>query len=46
MKNDLAHIFFCFEKVLSKEHGAFVDFIRALRDAIFVLDRRDLDECI
>ena len=46
VKNDIAHIFFRFERALSKEHGAFVDFIRALRDAMFVLDQRDLDQCM
>jgi hypothetical protein len=45
VKNDIAHIFFRFEKALSKEHGAFVDFIRALRDAMFVLDQLDLEQC-
>jgi hypothetical protein len=46
VKNDIAHIFFRFEKALSKEHGAFSDFIRALRDAVFVLDQNDLDQCL
>jgi hypothetical protein len=46
VKNDLAHIFFRFDKALSKEHGAYVDFIRALRDAIFVFDQQDLDACM
>ena len=46
VKNDIVHIFFRFEKALSKEHGAFVDFIRALRDAMFVMDQRDLDLCL
>lgn len=31
---------------MSKEHGAYVDFIRALRDAMFVLDQQDLDSCL
>ena len=46
VKNDIVHIFFRFEKALSKEHGAFVDFICALRDAMFVMDQRDLDLCL
>ena len=46
VKNDIAHIFFRFEKALSKEHGVFSDFIRALRDAMFVIDPRDMDQCL
>jgi predicted nucleic acid-binding protein len=46
VKIDIAHIFFRFDKALSKEHGAFADFIRALRDAMFVMDQQDLDQCL
>eukprot|EP00956_Cyclotella_meneghiniana_P031801 scaffold84980_cov33-Cyclotella_meneghiniana.AAC.2 len=33
-------------KALSKEHGAFCDFIRALRDAMFVIDPQDMEQCL
>jgi len=39
------HIFFRYDRVLSKEHGAFQDFIIALRDALFILNQEDLNEC-
>lgn len=45
VKNDIAHIFFRYEKVLSKEHGAYFDFMTAMRDAFYVLNQSDLDEC-
>ena len=46
VKNDIVHLFFRFERVLSKEHGAYYDFIRDLRDALFILNQDDLDACL
>ena len=46
VKNDIAHIFFRFQRVLSVEHGAYHDFMTDLRDAFFVVNQNDLDECI
>ena len=46
VKNDIAHIFFRFQRVLSIEHGAYLDFMTELRDAIYVINQNDLDECI
>ena len=46
VKNDIAHVFFRYERVLSKDHGAYFDFMTAMRDAIFVLNQNDLDECL
>ena len=45
VKNDIVHLFFRFQRVLSKEHGAYFSFITALRDAFFILNQNDLDEC-
>jgi hypothetical protein len=45
VKNDIEHIFLRFQRVLSKEHGAYYSFITSLRDAIFVLNDDDLEEC-
>lgn len=33
-------------RVLSKEHGAYRDFIKDLRDALFIINQDDLDACI
>ena len=46
VKNDIAHIFLRLEKVLSKEHGAYQTFRIALRDAMFVPNQDDLDNCL
>ena len=43
IKNDILHIFLRFERVLSKEHGAFALFMTALRDALYISNRDDLD---
>ena len=45
VKNDIVHLFFRFQRVISKEHGAYFSFIAALRDAFFILNQKDLDEC-
>jgi len=45
VKNDIAHIFFRFEKVLSKDHGAYPAFRRALRSAIYVNNQSDMEAC-
>lgn len=45
VKNDIVHVFFRFQRVISKEHGAYYSFITALRDAWFILNQNDLDEC-
>ena len=36
VKQDILHVFLRFEKVLSKEHGAYKSFRLALRDALYV----------
>lgn len=46
VKNDIVHIFFRFERELSKEHGAYNSFRVALRDALYILNQDDLDECM
>lgn len=46
VKNDIARIFFRFERVLRKDHGANQLFHRALRDAIYILNQDDLNACI
>ena len=46
VKNDVEHIFLRFQKVLSKEHGAYYSFITSLRDALFVLNDDDLEDCL
>ena len=46
VKNDIAHIFFRFQHVLSKEHGAYFYFVTALRDAFFVVNQDDLNESL
>eukprot|EP00986_Skeletonema_menzelii_P010611 scaffold5229_cov137-Skeletonema_menzelii.AAC.3 len=46
VKNDIEHIFLRFQRVLSKEHGAYYSFITSLRDAMFVLNDDDLEECL
>ena len=46
VKNDIAHIFFRFQRVLSVGHGAYHDFMTDLRDAFFVVNQNDLDKCI
>ena len=38
VKQDILHVFLRFEKVLSKEHGAYKSFRLALRDALYVLN--------
>jgi len=45
VKNDIEHVFLRFQRVLSKEHGAYYSFITSLRDAFFVLNDEDLEEC-
>jgi hypothetical protein len=45
VKNDIVHIFFRFQKVLSKEHGAYFSFMTALRDAFYIVNQHDLDDC-
>ena len=46
VKNDIAHVFFRFQRVLSVEHGAYFSFMTALRDASFVVNQSDLDGCL
>ena len=46
VKQDILHVFLRFEKVLSKEHGAYKSFRLALRDARYVLNQDDLDSCL
>jgi hypothetical protein len=43
IKQDILHIFLRFERVVSKEHGAFADFMSALRDALYIPNQDDLD---
>ena len=43
IKNDILHIFLRFERVLSKEHGAFALFMQALRDALYISNPEDLE---
>ena len=45
VKQDITHLFFCFERALSKEHGAYKDFILSLCNAMFILNHEDLEEC-
>jgi hypothetical protein len=45
VKNDIYHAFQRFRRTLRKEHGAYQDFISALRDATFILNLDDVDEC-
>lgn len=46
VKQDILHVFLRFEKVLSKEYGAYKSFRLALRDARYVLNQDDLDSCL
>ncbi len=46
VKNDILHIFLRHQRVLSTEHGAYYSYITALRDALFVLNDEDLEECL
>ncbi|KAL7459795.1 LOW QUALITY PROTEIN: hypothetical protein ACHAWC_011776 [Mediolabrus comicus] len=46
VKNDILHIFLRQQRVLSKEHGAYFSYITALRDAMFILNDEDLEECL
>eukprot|EP00986_Skeletonema_menzelii_P003893 scaffold1261_cov155-Skeletonema_menzelii.AAC.3 len=46
VKNDILHIFLRHQRVLSKEHGAYYSYMTALRDALFILNDEDLEECL
>ena len=43
IKNDILHIFLRFDRVLSKEHGAYANFMSALRDALYIACDEDLE---
>jgi hypothetical protein len=46
VKNDIVHIFFRHQHVLSKDHGAYFSYMTALRDAFYITNQDDLDQCL
>ena len=44
-KNDIVHLFFRFQHVWKKSHGAYFSFMTALRDAFYIVNQDDLDQC-
>jgi hypothetical protein len=46
VKINIVHIFFRHQHVLSKEHGAYFTYMTALRDAFYIINQDDLDQCL
>ena len=39
-------MYFCCQRVLSAEHGAYLDFMAELRDSIIIINQNNFDDCV